>query len=218
MATGVENRPYSRQSSLESSANHTKVPLYKVVFAGFRGVGKTSLFLRIRDEKFYGKESRDMTPDICVKEVVVAETGEMVKIQFWDTAGMDERHTLTRSHYVGSAVVLYVYSSDDMNSADELKWYLIDASQHAAGAKRIFIRSKCDLDEQSTNKDEIMNKFDKQGYAVLGTIDTSSKTGDGVEHLLQTVAKYLVNHAKPIKKEDKFKDYYNPPTPKPTCC
>ncbi|KAI8501927.1 hypothetical protein Bbelb_203390 [Branchiostoma belcheri] len=117
-----------------------KKPTFKLVLLGEVGVGKTSLFLRLKDGIFLEDSHASIGVDCC--ETAVSVEGEEVRIRspprtiadkagtqatsktlllvtlcswlcVWDTAGVERFRTLTQGYYRHADAVLLVYSLPD---------------------------------------------------------------------------------------------------------
>ncbi|XP_019636851.1 PREDICTED: ras-related protein Rab-18-like, partial [Branchiostoma belcheri] len=88
-----------------------KKPTFKLVLLGEVGVGKTSLFLRLKDGTFLEDSHASIGVDCC--ETAVSVEGEEVRLCVWDTAGVERFRTLTQGYYRHADAVLLVYSLPD---------------------------------------------------------------------------------------------------------
>lgn len=82
--------------------------ILKYVLIGDSSVGKSSLLVRLTDDRF------DLTePTLGVefgsRILTVGEQGKRVKVQCWDTAGTESFRSITRSYFRGAAGALLVY-------------------------------------------------------------------------------------------------------------
>lgn len=88
--------------------------LFKVVIVGDSGTGKTSL---IQSYVNKGVDLNHMNTTVGVEfssKNFVKEDGKVVRAQFWDTAGSERYHTLTRSYYRGAVAAFIVYDVSDL--------------------------------------------------------------------------------------------------------
>nr|XP_031858165.1 uncharacterized protein CI109_006407 [Kwoniella shandongensis]KAA5525237.1 hypothetical protein CI109_006407 [Kwoniella shandongensis] len=120
--------------------------ILKYVLIGDSAVGKSSLLIRLTDDRF------DLTePTLGVefgsRIVNVGEDGEKrVKVQCWDTAGTESFRSITRSYFRGAAGALLVYDVTRRDSFDHVTSWLEDLRQHAdENVSIILVANKTDL-------------------------------------------------------------------------
>ena len=119
-----------------------------------------------------------------------------MQLILWDTLGLEEHATLTRSHFLLSQAVLFVYSSTDEDSLSQAAELLPLAKMNAQGACFILIRNKIDL-EATVSEDDVEAIISTDAFALQ--FRTSAVTGDGVKEMLQSVASHLIRKATPMK-------------------
>lgn len=162
---------------------------FKVILIGRSGVGKSTLFLRIRDGKFHDNIQGEFL-DFFDKKIKVTGN-KSVKMRLYDTAGMEKWHekTITRSYYIGSRVALILYSADDMDSVDDLNEYITVVNSHAPRAKKFLIRNKIDIEDQAVMEEEVEGTLKKMGYSFERPVrhNISAKNGQGIDDLLKAV-------------------------------
>ncbi|XP_020912075.1 ras-related protein Rab-1C [Exaiptasia diaphana] len=217
------------ESELESSTSsrkHSGTGPSKVILIGRSGVGKSTLFLRIKDGKFHDNIQGE-TLDYLDKKIIVLNN-KSVDIRLFDTAGMEKWHekTITRSYYRESRVALIMYSADDMDSVDDLKDYIEDVNRHAPGAKKFLIRNKIDLEDQAVREEEVEAKLNGKGYSFEKNLKHKISAKDGgqeIEDLLKEVGIVLLKQAKSPKETQTISSFrINTPTTtqsdKNACC
>lgn len=122
-----------------------------------------------------------------------------MQLNLWDTLGLEQHATYTRSHFLLSQAVLIVYSATDKDSLSEAVQLLTLAKIHAQGACFILVRNKIDL-EPSFNEDELheeMASVPDSAFALQ--FRTSALTGEGIQEMLEKMAIYLLKKATPMK-------------------
>lgn len=81
---------------------------------GDSGTGKTSL---IHSYVNNSVNLADINTTVGVEfssKSFVKEDGKVVRAQFWDTAGSERYHTLTRSYYRGAVAAFIVYDVSNL--------------------------------------------------------------------------------------------------------
>lgn len=158
---------------------------YKVVLCGKTGVGKTTLFQCLRGPS---DQQRTMDHECKITTTVGSET---IELQLWDTLGMEEYAQYTRSHFLLTQAVLFVYSVTDKDSFKQVLELLPLAKAHAQGACYILVRNKIDL-TPTFSEDEIPGAFALQ-------FSTSALNGTGTKEMLGKIATHLHINATPMK-------------------
>lgn len=99
------------------------MPTYKVLLMGESGVGKSSILLRLSEDRFAGEDVHAATIGVDYKPHVMRgrDNGPDVKLTIWDTAGQERFRTLTSSYYRGAHGVLLVYDVCSRASFDALQ-------------------------------------------------------------------------------------------------
>ena len=118
------------------------------------------------------------------------------QFNLWDTVGLEEYAQLTRSQFLLSQAVLFVYSADDRDSLSQVAELLQLAKINAQGACFILITNKIDLTE-TVSADDISECFPNNPFTL--TLRTSALTGDGIQEMVQSVARHLFRKATPMK-------------------
>lgn len=119
-----------------------------------------------------------------------------MQLILWDTLGLEEYATLTRSHFILSQAVLIVYSATDKDSLSQAAELLPFAKMNAPGACFILIRNKIDL-EATVSEDDLMTAISTDAFALQ--FKTSAVTCEGIEEMLYSVASHLLEKATPMK-------------------
>ncbi|XP_070536667.1 uncharacterized protein [Ptychodera flava] len=172
---------------------------YKIILLGELGVGKTSLFTRLRDGVFDELRTQSSALDNCNRDFHV--DGETITLSIWDTAGVERYRTLTKNYYRGTHAAIFVYSVDDPSSLHYLSQWVRDAEEYADGAFHFLVGNKCDAPS-------LINEKTVKDFAATHNIDhsftLSAKTGEKVQETMVTVARILRAPAKQIAKVMKY--------------
>lgn len=110
----------------------------KIVLLGDPGVGKTTLFSRIRE----GRKvlQRLASTDSCVgvacmdmcQTTILGADDKSVPLEVWDTAGAERYRTLTCNYYRMASAVILVYSATNQSSLTNLSLWIEEVRNYTA--------------------------------------------------------------------------------------
>jgi len=123
----------------------------KFIITGDAGVGKSSLLIRLTDQRFLANPDPTLGVEFGLKLVTIPEENKIVKLKCWDTAGTESFRSITRSYYRGAAGCLLVYDVTSRQSFLNARSWLADVRQHAdPHLTCILVGNKSDLvDDES---------------------------------------------------------------------
>ena len=169
---------------------------------GEYGVGKSSLFRRFANDTFVSAADRAST--LGLDHVGrVYETGKetpassnisnrAIKLQLWDTGGMERVASITSSYYKYSEAAILVFALDNPDSFHVLSQHLLDIVTYAENAKIFLCGNKFDLKSRVSVSDSDMDAFCEQCHnLVSGVYKASCKTGEGVQEMFKDIASQL---------------------------
>ncbi|KAK9334085.1 P-loop containing nucleoside triphosphate hydrolase protein [Lipomyces starkeyi] len=181
-----------------SMVDKSPYPLYKVLTVGDGACGKTSMLLTYAKGEF---------PDLYVPTVfenyphnVKLQSGKMLTLDLWDTAGQEDYDRLRPIAYTDVAVVLLAFSVDMPVSLENVydKWWPEVMHYCPFGTPMILVGLKTDL----RGDGNVIKTLRSQGLAPVTTgmaqsmankighvpyVECSSKTGEGLHTVFQTV-------------------------------
>ncbi|KAG1863592.1 P-loop containing nucleoside triphosphate hydrolase protein [Suillus subalutaceus] len=151
----------------------------KFIITGDAGVGKSSLLIRLTDQRFLANPDPTLGVEFGSKLIEIPEEGKVIKLQCWDTAGTESFRSITRSYYRGAAGCLLVY---DVTSRKNVREH---ADPHLTC---ILVGNKIDLcneeaeGESSRRREVSTDEADewarKEGLLFL---EASAKSGSNVD-------------------------------------
>jgi small GTP-binding protein len=165
----------------------------KVILIGEYGVGKSSIFRRFATNTFTTDSSKRSTLGLDFYAKPFQENN--VKIQLWDTGGMERVASVTSSYYKHSEAALLVFALDNSDSFHALSQHLLEVVTYAETARIFLCGNKSDLQPQVTDQD-IEAFCEETSDCIAGYFKTSCKTGEGLEEMFTTIASSLSTHVK----------------------
>ena len=165
---------------------------FKVVVAGAKNVGKTSLLRRFATGKFEKSTLSTIGVDFETKKVVVDDTEILLNI--WDFAGEKKFRVLFPSYVSGASGALMLYDITNKESIVDLyDWINVISSVPNSPKTKIMIESKIDL-ERKVKKEVALEIFEK--YRFQGEIlSTSAKTGENVEKAFEMLGREILKNS-----------------------
>merc|ERR1712193_515786 len=115
-----------------------------------------------------------------------------LKLQLWDTGGMERVASITSSYYKYSEAAILVFALDRPDTFHVLAQHLLDIVTYAENAKIFLCGNKYDLKSKIQVSDADMEGFSEQcRNLVSGIYKTSCKTGEGVSEMFRDISKQL---------------------------
>lgn len=179
-------------SLTENDKNSYKF-IFKIILIGDSGTGKTSLIHRYIYNNFHEKYLCTIGVDFMMKRVLL-DDDTVIKLQIWDTAGMEKYKQITSTYYRGAQGAIVVFDLTSEASFNSVSKWVNDFKQisNPNYHQTIYIvGNKNDLtDKRKVTQEEIDNYCEMNNFAYL---ETSAKTGEGVEKMFIGFAKELAN-------------------------
>ncbi len=167
---------------------------FKVVVAGSKNVGKTSLIRRYASGKFDTSTLSTIGVDFETKKLNVDGTDILLNI--WDFAGEKKFRILLPSYVSGASGALLLYditNSDSLKDLDE--WIKVISNVPNGPKTKLLIEAKIDLEEKrEILKEAAQELFDKHKFQgeIIGT---SAKTGENVEKAFEMLGREILNNS-----------------------
>ncbi len=160
----------------------------KVCMVGLYGVGKTSLVKRFVDSIFDERYLTTVGVKIDRKDVEVG--GRSVSLAIWDIAGEDELAEFRVSNVRGASG--YILVADGLRQASlekalELHGRIVS---QLGPLPFVLVVNKADLKAEWEIRPDALAQFGGLG---CHTLETSAKTGDGVEQMFRTLAQDMLD-------------------------
>jgi len=170
----------------------------KFIITGDAAVGKSSLLIRLTDQRFLANPDPTLGVEFGSKLIEIPEEGKVIKLQCWDTAGTESFRSITRSYYRGAAGCLLVYDVTSRASFVNARSWLHDVREHAdPHLTCILVGNKVDLVDGSTPQSRNREVTTEEGekYAReegLLFVEASAKSGVNVEKAFEEAARDIL--------------------------
>lgn len=170
---------------------------YKIILAGDKNVGKSSLIARFCDNIF--KEDMKATIGVDFKRKVIEFKGKNRKysldLNIWDFAGEEKYRTLFPSYANGAAAAMILFDTTNKNSLYDIEnWINIVDENALENVVKIIIATKVDLKNLREVSKSDAKSFCKKYDWCENFISTSAKTGENVEEAFLHVAREIVKN------------------------
>ena len=121
--------------------------IFKYIIIGDSAVGKSKLLLRFTDNTY--KEEFQCTVGVEFGCRNIEINDKIIRIQIWDTAGMENFRSITRSYYKNSICALVVYDICNRESFNNIEKWILDCKKNAPKSINfVIVGSKLDLENQ----------------------------------------------------------------------
>jgi small GTP-binding protein len=171
--------------SLDNSEELFQLKEAKILIVGEGGVGKTCLIRKLIDRNFEIDLNEKTTEGIDIEKWNITESnGTEVKVNIWDFGGQEIYHSTHQFFLTKRSIYIYVWNArtdDDLSLRFE--YWLNTIKLLSDNSPLIIVQNK--IDERFKYIDV---KSLKAIYPnIVGTVNTSSKTGEGLDELTQEI-------------------------------
>ncbi|KAF9053327.1 ras-domain-containing protein [Panaeolus papilionaceus] len=177
--------------------------VFKFIITGDAAVGKSSLLVRLTDQRFLANPDPTLGVEFGSKIITLPEENKVVKLQCWDTAGSESFRSITRSYYRGAAGCLLVYDVTSRQSFLNVRNWLADVREHAdPHVSCILVGNKVDLVEdapEAGGKTREVTYEEAELWAKeegLLFVEASAKSGYNVEQAFVEASQNILDKIK----------------------
>ena len=185
-----------------SEEDYDITSVFKIIFLGDSGVGKTNLMKRFSEDQFFFNSKPTIGVDFRTK--IVKINNHVIKLQIWDTAGQERYKSFTKAYFKDCKGILMVYDITSRKSFDNLEnWFgLADEQSKVDNLPIVLIGNKTDLDERRLVP--TLEGEDTAEQRGTGFIETSaySNRGDCVGKAFYLLLKRIMDHPDLFKEEE----------------
>lgn len=159
----------------------------KICVLGAFAVGKTSLVRRFVTSMFSDRYHTTIGVKIDCKALTL--NGDALNLVIWDIHGEDVFQKVRASYLRGAAGYVLVVDGTRRGTLDQMLTLQTRAEQAIGDAPFIVLLNKADLSHQWDVDDGLIADLEARGWTV---IQTSAKTGTGVDVAFDTLARRLI--------------------------
>lgn len=155
----------------------------KITLVGNQGIGKTALVMRFKTGNFNPDISNTIGAHFVTLEKPSRDGKALIKVNIWDTAGMERFRSLVPMYIRGAAVVLLCFDSFRVS---DIKEHIGTIRHSNENCEIVLVQTKKDDPRSDKASDSEIEEF--ASYATtqnLKIYKTSSKTGANVDSLFE---------------------------------
>ena len=173
---------------MKTSSTETDL-VYKILLLGDSEVGKSCFLMRYADNVFVDNYITTIGLDYKLKYVQL-DSGQVIKVQLWDTAGQDRYRTIAKNYYKGSHGILLLYDVTKSSSFENIREWIKDIREEVYEKAIIFlIGNKIDKKDQIKIKTEDAEKLAEEFN--IPFFEASAKSGENVDEIFKALYKKI---------------------------
>ncbi|XP_060891472.1 EF-hand calcium-binding domain-containing protein 4A [Labrus mixtus] len=183
-----------RGDSVEQMQTQSKMispqRVFKLVFLGNSGVGKTSFIQHYCTGRLQSEMRATVGIDFQMKTLTLGSTS--ITLQLWDTAGQERFRSITEQYYRKADGILAMYDITQSASFTAIRGWVDSVKEKMCdGAILMLLANKVDLSETRKVSTVEGQRLAEQHQAFF--YECSAKTGCNMEELMTSLAGMLVS-------------------------
>ncbi len=170
--------------------------VFRLLLVGDSGTGKSSLLLRFTENKFNDQHVATIGVDFKIKTVFV--NNRVIKLQIWDTAGLERFRTMTNAYYRNVDGIIIVCDVTNYNSFVNVDKWIKEVNMYGTSSKfNLLIGNKCD---NVAKRQVSCNEFTHISESLnIPFFEVSAKSGHKVHEMFHDITEEIL-----IKKAEKM--------------
>jgi small GTP-binding protein len=124
--------------------------VFKIVFLGDSGVGKTNLMSRFARNYFNINSKPTIGVDFALKNVKIGP--HVIRLQIWDTAGQERYKTFTSTYYKDAQGIIFVYDITNKESFENISKWISNAESHVDLSQTAIILIGNKMDQETARQ------------------------------------------------------------------
>lgn len=186
-------------SSISRSTSAASAKKYKLVLLGESGVGKSSVVQRLMKNAFSENINSTVGASFFRYTCNVDEE-TAVYFDIWDTAGQERFKSLASMYYRGAAAAMVVFEINVADTFEKAKFWVRELHVNSPETIVLLVGNKKDLESER----QVSLADAQQGAAEMNAlyVETSARSGEGVQEAFQAVAQRLVETNSTIRVRD----------------
>ena len=180
----------------------------QIIMIGESGVGKTSLIRRYTNNIFNSNHLETIGIEFYNKEEKI--NNKIIQIKFWDTAGQEIFHSLTKNFYRKADGIIIVYDITNKESFERVQDRIksvYDNTDTFKEIQMIIVGNKIDLEEMREVTKEDGIKIGK--YYEIDFYEASAKNAEGVNNFMIKIIRDILNNKVNNRNTINIKNYKN---------
>ncbi|XP_058802877.1 ras-related protein Rab-24-like [Phymastichus coffea] len=167
----------------------------KVVLLGHEAVGKTSLMQRFVNDRFNENLAYQNTIGSAFASKEIQVGNKKLVLGIWDTAGSERYQAMTKGYYRGAAAALICFDMTDPETFKRAKFWMTELRSVEENCKMYLCATKKDLLDNGTDANPNLEVVERYANGVQSQLFlTSSKTGENVAEIFNTVAEDFISN------------------------
>ena len=165
----------------------------QIIMIGESGVGKTSLIRRYTNNIFNANNLETIGIEFYNREERI--NNKIIQIKFWDTAGQEIFHSLTKNFYRKADGIIIVYDITNKESFERVQDWIksvYDNTETYKEIQMIIVGNKIDLEEMREVRKEDGLKIGK--YYEIDFFEASAKNAEGVNNFMIKIIGDILNN------------------------